>query len=132
MHRRARLLASEAARHPAALFRSATAMHFDAVERFAWLEKQLRRASRDLEAAAGAFHHAVFGEMPGAPHAMLAVTTQHVGHFDELPARIVNDLAPVRHRVRKPLVSVVFADEALPLGTGLEFDAACLRVLRST
>ena len=43
-------------------------------------------------------------------------------------SRVADDLAPVNHRILEPLVPVVLADESLPIGAGLEFDAARLRM----
>src|SRR5688572_13140774 len=115
VHGGARLLASEAARDPATLIRPASAMHFHTVECFARLEEQLCESGSDLQAGPGAFQHAVLPEMPGTPYAVFAVTTQHVGHLDDLPARVEDDFPPVHHRIVEPLVAIVLADEALPI-----------------
>jgi hypothetical protein len=79
-------------------------MHFDAVERFAWLENNCV-ATRDLEAASVRSTTQSSAKCQERRARCSAFTTQHVGHFDELPARVVNDLAPVRHRIGKSLVT---------------------------
>ncbi len=105
-------------------------MDFHAIQRFHRLQENPCEAGGYLYPRAIRLDLAVLGEMPGACRSMRALAAQRVGDLDELPVGIEVDLPPMRHRVCKPCVSVVFTDEALPAGAGIELEATCAGVMR--
>src|SRR5262249_26314516 len=69
------------------------------------------------------------GKVPGYPGPVTCRAAQLIRHPDEMCGSLIFDFAPMLHRFCQAAVPVVLSDEPLDVGSKLELETACTRVI---